>query len=304
MGIENSFLNAEDNTDDQAAEIAEKKLFEELRENPGSLEESIENIVENLNGKGIVVDKFCQIDIAAFEKNPKYSAKIEDDKKEVERLEGLFAAKRDDPRLKEVGNLMELFKTAVFNRVLGKGFIVCRSSKFDDYKNNIDNIIIRESDGKAIGAFDDAVKSGNKFKKESKERFEEKKGMINRRNEGGGGRAKYCYGKNEVSGSIIQKEQVGIPLFYLDLTYVELLDGVRDLEQGKMPDNVIDKFFSSMNKQMELLEELQFDVASLRKDFETIAADKGINIFSDSGYYGNDKHNVDYGERQGLGKKI
>lgn len=250
-----------------------------------------------LNGDNVnFLNETGKIEMAAFKGNPAYTDRADADLAEVARLEKIF----EHDEAEKISENMEMFKTAIFGKIFGKGYVICRASKFDDYINKIDNIIYKEGDGKVIGAFDDAVRSTSKFNKESEDKFNEKKKKILKKNEKGGGYARYCLGR--IDGRLAQAEQDNIPLFYLDLTYAELMAGLRDFNPSGVPQRAhkkaIDKFFSSMNEQMETLEGMGFNLSSFKKDFERIASEQKINIQSDTGYF------VEYEDGKKISNKI
>ena len=116
----------------------------------------------------------------------------------------------DDKKLRQ-GERMEVLKTALFQKYLGKDFIVVRSSKYDDVKNGVDNVIVDRHNGNLVCAFDEVSVS-----EEGDPVFEEKKSRVMIKNAQGGAKLKYGFSIKD------QKITLGpinnIPIFYLAMS--------------------------------------------------------------------------------------
>jgi hypothetical protein len=124
------------------------------------------------------------------------------------------------------GILFEIFKTSLFNKFLKEDFLVLRTSRYDDIKNGVDNLILEKNEKNVICAIDDVTQ----IKLSSY--FEEKKKEILRKNlELNGVKIKYgVYFEKDKNGQrVLRKGPLeNIPLFYLPLTQDYLKKGLNN----------------------------------------------------------------------------
>lgn len=141
----------------------EKELekAEQEQETRKKLINFITQIAENLKIKdNVPLTEDCRIDMEAF--NKIYSKEIiKKDQELIEKYEsewykGLSQEDIKKERLKTDGEKLEMLKTTVFAKGLGQEFIVARTSRYDDIKNNIDNVILEKETGNIICALDEA----------------------------------------------------------------------------------------------------------------------------------------------------
>lgn len=201
-------------TPEQKPEVKEKPMEK--------LQGFIKEMSAELRKEGVPVDEKGRINMDSFSDiYPKQV--IENDKGIVQDLEEIWdRAKISGSRWswilpreqilkqKTLGETWELLTTAILHKILGEDFIVVRSSKYDDARNNIDNIILDRKSGNIVCAFDEiGAVSGRAF--------EEKQGNVLRKNRfKGGADLKYGISFKEIGGKRKLKKGLvaRIPLFY------------------------------------------------------------------------------------------
>jgi len=115
-----------------------------------------------------------------------YSQEILDqDKKYVEIRQEEFA-KESLEKAESGGEDLEVAKTVIFQKKLGKRFVILRSSRYDNIRNKVDNVILDRETGNVICAIDD-IESGNS------ERFRTKTSEVHAKNQAGGAELKYGF---------------------------------------------------------------------------------------------------------------
>ena len=160
---------------------------EEKEQNRKKLVDFIKEISGNLREEGLPAREDCRIDMDSFgEVYPEKT--IKEDRREIESYEKDWqVGLSEEKRTKTEGEKLEMLKTAIFSKFLGKDFIVARSSLYDDVKNNIDNVILEKETGNLICALDEAGESSGKG-------YEEKKTKVLERNrQENGGSLKYGF---------------------------------------------------------------------------------------------------------------
>ena len=124
------------------------------------------------------------------------------------------------------GILFEIFKTSLFNKFLKENFLILRSSRYDDIKNGVDNLILEKNEKNVICAIDDVTQT------KLSGYFEEKKKEILHKNlELNGAQLKYgVYFEKDKNGQRLLKKGPlkNIPLFYLPLTQDYLKEGLNN----------------------------------------------------------------------------
>ncbi len=240
--------------------------LEKEREKEGieKLREILAEISDNLEKEGVPVDVDCRIDMPAF--NDIYGKEVERDlgreeEKIMEEEEKTTIGEAMDERVKRDGEKLEMLKTVIFNKFLGRDFIVVRSSLYDDRRNGIDNIILEKETGNLVCAFDEvaAIKT---------QKLDEKIRQTREKNREGGGVLKY--GISLEKGKIIKKALGELPVFYLTLSRERIEEGIKRLsifsESPSLEEKLIFRFFiESLSSQIPYLN-LESDLsANLRK---------------------------------------
>jgi uncharacterized Zn finger protein (UPF0148 family) len=140
---------------------------------------------------------------------------------------------------------MELFTTLLFNKMLKDDFIVVRASKYDDYMNGIDTVMVNKKTGDVVCAFDEV----HDHKENS--RAEEKKKTKKREAQSGG--AMLTYGISVHEGKFERKEIKNLPVFALALSTNQLNDVLKnmnyDMTISEKEGEIFDFFLSSLEKQ-------------------------------------------------------
>ncbi len=128
----------------------------------------------------------------------------------VEAQEQLYtpelSSKENDPAM-----LTEVAVTVLLQKLLPERFVVVRASKYDDYNNGVDQLILDKESGNVICGIDEVVTS-NPSKKEIK---------IQTKMEKGGFKVKY--GARFKNGELSLESLKHIPAFYLSMNKDDLL---------------------------------------------------------------------------------
>ena len=145
----------------------ERKGFEVLEDILERSKEYLEKTSLFLNQKGFLVDKNCRIDLEKLKKEKKEEFSpwaVERDqksalqrKKEIEKEhQKLKDEKRFEELYKEkVGEVVERLKTISFNQFWFKEkFFALRTSLYDDYRNQIDELILDPKKPRVIAVID------------------------------------------------------------------------------------------------------------------------------------------------------
>ncbi|KKU68032.1 MAG: hypothetical protein UX89_C0008G0013 [Parcubacteria group bacterium GW2011_GWA2_47_16] len=144
---------------------------------------------------------------------------------------------------KEAGAKLEMLKTAIMHKHMGERFIVVRASRYDDYANSVDNVLVDTESGHAICAFDEV--SNNSFRSDNLARKtkevldrnfginaqikDERQASEANRSEG----AKLKYGIKLQDGKMTCEEVDHLPIFLLSLDYDHLDEGQRTFINGE-----------------------------------------------------------------------
>lgn len=238
-----------------------------------ALENFLENLAENLRKEGIPVKNDCRIDPTNFVEV--YSPQeIERDKREIEELEKKFAAEERERKEtkkwgksgeraleieeeEKIGEKLEILKTAVFSKFLAKDFIVARTSRYDDIKNKIDNVILDKKSGNLICAVDDVGETSGSI-------YEQKREKILEKNRRGGGKLKYGFKLED--GKLKLGKVSNIPIFLLVLP-------VRHIEMG------IANFCPSFNEISDYEKKLyNFFISALDFQIRSLKLERDLNL--------------------------
>jgi len=197
-----------------------KALIKERIYKIDSLKDYVKSKFKEL-GIAVPIDENLRIDPnnvifkEAIEENKinlkKDNEKVEKIEEEFERKEGITA-----------GEALEIFKTYLFNKYFSEELICVRTSKYDDYINKIDNIIVNKTDGEILAALDEVadITSG---------RFERKFEKVKSANIIGGAIIRYAitYKENKIMPTINLK---GVPLILFALPEKVLWSAIDGLD--------------------------------------------------------------------------
>ncbi|MFH0856453.1 MAG: hypothetical protein V1860_00970 [bacterium] len=126
-----------------------------------------------------------------------------------------YLAEWTEDKKRSSGILFEKVITIILHKMLRKEFFVSRASKFDDYANGVDTIIINKETGGIICAFDEVTGDD----------VETKENKVIEKDEKGGASIKYgiTFEKNNTGEiELIKKEIKNVPTFYLGLPKSDL----------------------------------------------------------------------------------
>jgi hypothetical protein len=153
-------------------------------------------------------------------------------------------------REKNPAAIAELAVSVLLHKAIGDKFIIARASKFDDYQNGVDNVLIDRENGNIVCGFDEVLgREGNdgSEKKKLKLMREAERGGINIR-----------YGATIEKGELMRKSFRNIPAFYLGLSKDELGQILESLDKGERlsesEKTVLNKLFMSLDTQINDLE--------------------------------------------------
>lgn len=244
------------NSEKQPARLQENNYENnsEFKEKLKELLEYLNIMSEDLNKQGIPVDKDCRINIDSF--SSIYSAgKIKKNKEYVKKLERIFILeslsnngknKILKDKIEFKGEEMEMLKTAIFHKNLSPDYIVVRTSKYDDYANNVDNIILNRKTGSVICAFDDIAPIGEYYYKEKKRK------TLNRNKANNGATIKY--GISVDKEKIVLSRMNNIPIFYLALGPDMLKKGIEEFGDNKQEKKLFEILISEIELQIKKIE--------------------------------------------------
>lgn len=240
-------------------EPEEEKQIEKLRD-------FVKEITEKLREEEVPVTEDCRIDMEAFKgvyspEEIRHDLKIVEGWEQEEFYKGLSKEEIKEERIKKEGEQLEMLKTSIFYKFLGKEFITARASPFDDLKNKVDNVILEKETGNLVCALDE----------EKKEKILER----NRRKAGG----KLKYGFWQEKDKLVLGEAENIPLFYLALPSRHIKKGIENLipsskEKSDYEEKLFSYFTSSISSQ---IGELKFKKLVLSSAFK-----KNLNRFEKS----------------------
>ncbi len=236
-----------------------KKVFGDEDKERATKKEKIKKILElvreKLISEGVPTDENCRIQMEAFEGiYPK--EEILDDKIHLKRIEKKWQ-ERNEPaeKIDKEGEQLEILKTALFNKFLGKKALIVRTSLYDDVTNHVDNLMIDKETGKTLCAFDEVGTNIGPI-------FTEKMVKVLKINTEERG-AKLKYGlKLEKEINNENKIKLGrrdnLPIFYLALPSLQIKEAIKNAEPSleKFSDyekKVFEYFYFSLISQVKAL---------------------------------------------------
>jgi len=184
---------------------------------------------DNFGAEGDLVDVNCSLAENFLEVDEDDLGEIKDRENELSSTFELDKEMKDEKRLelwranKETSkaNITEMLITALLNKFIGDDFIVVRASRFDDYFNGVDNVIVNKKTGEVVCAFDEIRENHRSGRLADKI---ERAKMLTKRF--GGTRVKY--GITITDGKIQKARFNGVPVFVLSLAediYEKLAQG-------------------------------------------------------------------------------
>ncbi len=159
-------------------------------------------------------------------------------------------------RLEKSGIKLEMVLTLLLHKVLGKDFLVVRSSAFDDNKNGVDHLVIDRRTGNVVCTFDEVndEADGDRMAKKNKK--------IQSTAQKGGSSIKYglTFTGPENDKKIERGQLDNVPLFALALSSSELdvLLGGMDFDPESPCDTIELQFFAKL---MQALQDQQAAIA-------------------------------------------
>jgi len=215
----------------------------------------LELVREKLINEGVPADENCRIKMEAFEGvYPK--EEILDDKIKLKRIEKKWQ-ERNEPteKIDKEGEQLEILKTALFNKFLGKKALIVRTSLYDDVTNHVDNLMIDKETGKTLCAFDEVGTNIGPI-------FTEKMVKVLKINTEERG-AKLKYGlklEKEINNEnkITLGGRDNLPIFYLALPSLQIKEAIKNAEPSleKFSDyekKVFEYFYFSIISQVKAL---------------------------------------------------
>lgn len=179
---------------------------------------------------------------------------------------------------KALGTTAEMAITVVLHELLGKDFIVARSSKYDDYTHGIDSVVIDKRSGKLICGFDDVLDNTGYGESEKKDKL----GKII---EKGGAELKYAGTVKE--GGLVRDSFKNVPSFYVSLSKLELSRLMEHIRNNKEIENTDEamKIFKSILNSLALQSESSMGVSDGLKE----ASKEAVELLAKSYYKSYDK---------------
>jgi hypothetical protein len=147
---------------------------------------------------------------------------------------------------KNPASLTEMALTVTLHRFLKNDFIVARASRYDDYNNGIDQVIIDKRNGDVICGFDEVLgyqgDDGGEKKTKKMARIMEKGG------------AEIKYGATMENGRLVRSAIKNVPAFYLALSKEELKELLESLAKGdtdisEIEVHIFNKLLNSLEEQ-------------------------------------------------------
>jgi hypothetical protein len=150
-------------------------------------------------------------------------------------------------------SIAEKAVSSLMVKFFGERFVIARASKFDDYENGIDNVLIDKETGAVVCGLDDVLghegDDGGDKKQEKMDKIYRKQG------------ATLKYGATVVSGELKRKSFRYLPVFFLALSKEELGSLCSDFKDNIKSDveyRVMEKLVNSLNEQHSDLDKANF----------------------------------------------
>jgi hypothetical protein len=195
----------------------------------------------------------------------------ESDLRRVDRMEREFAhvevfedhdarlAEWKDTRTLSDPSLAESAMTILLHKALGEDYIVAKSSKYDDYVNGVDNVVLNKQTGKVVCAFDELVNIDTRDDIPSTQRYQKKIARAKKKLVADGGMdVKYGVSRDTASGEYLRSENKNVPAFCIAIDKHDLYALVRemgtDLSDGSDIElKVVGEIVKNLEEQKEIL---------------------------------------------------
>jgi hypothetical protein len=226
---------------------------EEKNEGLKRLKEFLSQIAEGLREKRIEVDNNCRINMEAFQEIGDYKEKIERHRNMIkEKFPGKTFQEIEAEKLRTLGEQFEVLKTAILTKLLGDSFIFVRASFYDDFFNQVDNIIL-DREGNIVCAFDEVASVEG-------ERYEGKREKVRLKNLRGG--CSLEYGVRVEGEKVILEPIERIPIFRLALPERVIISLIKNFESEKTSEeekNFLLFFIATLLNQIDELSRLRLE---------------------------------------------
>ena len=239
-------------------EVAEEKTEEEKTK---KLEKFLKEVSLELKKQGFPIKEDGRIDMNQF-RGRRYSPwKVGSDKRALEELKKKWEEELPEgEKVKGAGEKLEMLKTAIFDKFLGKDFFILRSSEYDDVVHGVDNIILDKETGNPVCAFDEVAD-------EAGPKFGEKQAKITEKNFKGGASLEYGLSIMKIGEEtkLILTSESNLPIFHLPLSARHIEEGIEQLnpsleEKSEYEKSLFKYFLSAIEHQIATL---QLDRAKL-----------------------------------------
>lgn len=127
-------------------------------------------------------------------------------------------------REKNPGNLTEMALTIMLHKFLKEDFIVARASRYDDYNQGIDQVLVYKPTGEVVCGFDEVI--GNI----GDDGGSKKSAKLEKKMTGGGAHIKY--GAKMEEGKLVRAEVRNVPAFYMSLSKDELRELLESIKNN------------------------------------------------------------------------
>ena len=165
--------------------------------------------------------------------------------------------------------LVEMAVTACLSRALGKRWVVAGTTKYDDYKHGVDQVIVDRTTGQVVAAFDDFANTASSERKESKYQ------QVHESARKGG--AKITFGFSFSVGKLIRRRLQHVPVFALETSKSEAVAALQEMSQtlerepGEKERALSKKLITSLVKQANTLAKDTSIHPSIRQGAELFA---------------------------------
>ena len=224
-----------------AERAAEKRDINEVAgEHLEKMKEFLSVEGERLRGEGFPVSEDCRINLREF--GNLYSKEtLERDQEKVSEIETHF----ENSQSEKIGELLEAVKTLVFNKFWFDGRLVAiRTSKFDDYVNGVDQLILDRETFQPLAAVDTTLDWKSKLPK-----------IINKIQKG----SSVKYGVGFSKDGVEKMNYTGLPIFIISLNGDEVLELAHEIEDGELVkegDHLADVVAEELSRQSQQLSSL------------------------------------------------
>ena len=187
------------------------------------------------------------------------------------------------------GTQFEILSTAIMHKHMGNRFIVVRSSRYDDERNGVDNILVDTKTGQTVCAFDETnanfkakalIEKTNKVlsKNLGTDIVTELRHGIEQKTGDQGVHLKY--GIKMTDGKIECSEMEHLPIFLLALDYEQLEEGqqtfVNGEGKGRYETKLFKYFLTCLSAQIQILK--------LNKRYDSLSSELRTRIESFENY--------------------